>query len=884
MRTILYTATMNVRADVVLEPFPTLGVDETAQALAADLEEGLAEEEAAERQEVFGPNVLENARRDTWLRTLLVQFKSPLILLLLAAAVVTFAIGDYNDSFFILAAVLVNAGLGYYQEHKAEKALAELKTYLRQRARVIRDGKEYEIDATELIPGDLIRLTQGDRVPADARLVFVNDLQADEAVLTGEALPAVKQIESVTAESSLGDQVSMVFAGSLITQGIGTALVCRIGQTTELGRIAAMVGESENEETPLQAMIQKFSVRASLFLGLLTLVIFVTGVLSGEPIVDMFVTAVAVAVSAVPEGLPIAMTVILAIGVQRMARRKGVVRKLAAAEALGSTDVILTDKTGTLTTAQMEIGVLIPQAGVTEDELLRLALVNVNVLIENPEAPPLEWRIDGKFIETSLARSAALRGVDVAAFRDTLSIADTLQFNAINKFSATLVDGERGQELVFLGAPDILLGFTALSDDVRSAVQARIEEEAAGGALVLGVAIRKVRATSMFSFKEFEPADLEFKGLITLHDPIRTNVPNAIRLMEDSGIRVILVTGDHRGTAESIARAAGLTIQKGGILDAAELRALSDDELASRLSTLSIVARVSPLDKMRIVRAFQAEGKVVAMTGDGVNDAPGIKQADVGIAMGSGTAVARDVADLVLLDDNFETIAAAVDEGRQIMGNLRKVLVYLLSDTADELFLIGGALLVGLAIPLTALQILWVNFFSDSFPAIAFAFEKERDHDVRQGNARTKLFDPLMNFLILFIGVATSAFLFALYWFLLKAGYPEDLVRTFIFASFASYTLFSAFAFRSLTRNIFSYAFFSNPALLAGVAFGLVLIVAALYVPFLQLLLDTVALPLPWVLGVLGVALVNIVAIEFGKWFFRAFLGRKTSVGKRQLA
>lgn len=866
-----YTVEVTISTDVFLQPYQSLTKEEAAAILSADVEEGLTEEEVLVRVRTFGMNILEKSAGSSWFSILLGQFKSPLILLLLGAALITFIIGDYKDSLFILAAVIVNAGLGYYQEHKAEKALAELKTYLRQRARVIRAGREYEIDATELVPGDLIRLTQGDRVPADARLVFVNDLQVDEAILTGEALPAQKGVEPTPAESALGDQVSMLFAGTLVTQGIGTAVVCRTGSATELGRIATLVGQSENEETPLQAAIRKFSVKASIFLGALTLIIFFVGLYAGQPLATMFVTAVAIAVSAVPEGLPIAMTVILAIGVQRMARRKGVVRKLAAAEALGSTDIILTDKTGTLTTAKMEIGALIPQEGVIATELLRLALTNVNVLIENPTAPPAEWRIDGRLIEASLTRSAALRGVAITAVREALPVLDSLPFNPLNKFSVALIEEEGNRRLVFLGAPDILLAFTTLAVGERNAVLERIEAEAYAGALVLGVATKNLDDGIVFSFDNLAPSDIEFQGLITLHDPIRTNVPAAIRLVEDSGIRVILVTGDHRGTAEAVARAVGLHIAEGGILDAAELRALSDTELAARLSTLSVVARVSPLDKMRIVTAFQAQGKVVAMTGDGVNDAPGIKQADVGIAMGSGTAVARDVADFVLLDDNFETIAAAVDEGRQIMSNLRKVLVYLLSDTTDELFLIGGALLAGLAMPLTALQILWVNFFSDSFPAIAFAFEKERDGTVRRNGARSRLFDPLMSFLILFIGVATSAFLFVLYWILLKAGYPEDLVRTFVFASFASYTLFSAFAFRSLTRSILSYSFFSNPAMLGGVGIGLALIGIGIYVPFLQTLLDTVALPWEWVGGVLGIALLNILFIECAKWLFRSF-------------
>ena len=343
----------------------------------------------------------------------------------------------------------------------------------------------------------------------------------------------------------------------------------------------------------------------------------------------------------------------------------------------------------------------------------------------------------------------------------------------------------------------------------------------------------------------------------------------AIHKVELAGIKTVIMTGDHRGTALAIAKEVGMKIDNDSVLDATELRLLGDEDLKKRLSSLRVISRVTPLDKMRIIKMFQEMGEVVAMAGDGVNDAPSIKQADIGIAMGSGTEVARDVADLVLLDNNFETIVSAVEEGRQIMNNIRKVLVYLLSDTADELFLIGGSLVVGLPLPMNALQILWVNFFSDSFPAVAFAFEKNIDGLTKRPRRNEGvLFDPLIKFLILFIGISTSAFLFALYWTLLRAGFQEDLVRTFIFASFGSYTLFVAFSLRSLEKGIFRYSLFSNRYLFAGISIGILLMAMAIYLPFLQSLLKTVSLPFPWVLGVILVGVLNVVAVEFGKWIF----------------
>ncbi|MDO8496232.1 MAG: HAD-IC family P-type ATPase, partial [bacterium] len=358
--------------------------------------------------------------------------------------------------------------------------------------------------------------------------------------------------------------------------------------------------------------------------------------------------------------------------------------------------------------------------------------------------------------------------------------------------------------------------------------------------------------------------------LITLHDPVRPSIKETIRRVELAGIKTVIITGDHRGTAIAIAREVGMIIDDSNVLDATELRTLSDNDLKKRLPMLRVISRVSPLDKMRVVKAFQELGEVVAMTGDGVNDAPSIKQANIGIAMGSGTEVARDVADLVLLDDNFETIAASVEEGRQILNNIRKVLVYLLSNTADGLLLIGGALIVGLALPLNALQILWVNFFTDSFPAVAFAFEKDIDGLVhRPRNIKSGLFDPLMKFLILFIGLSTSALLFVLYWLLLRVGFPEEIVRTFIFASFGSYTLFLTLSIRSLEKSILEYPLFSNRYLVMGIGIGIIMMAAAIYVPFLQSLFGTVSLPFYWVLGVVLIGILNIVAIELGKMIFR---------------
>ena len=856
--------------DILSNKFWNLPHKDVIELFETDTEKGLSSSDVKKRLEVFGRNTFESGKKTSKLTIFLSQLKSPLILILIAAGIITLVISHFSDAVFIFIAVIVNSILGYWQENKAERALAELKTYLKQRARVIRDGKEREIDAEEIVPGDIIRLAQGDRVPADARLVFVNDFQVDESVLTGESLPVSKLLNEVSGFATVADQTSMIFAGTLVTQGVSSAVVCRTNASTELGKIASLIANSEDEKTPLQKAITKFSIFLSILLGILTLAVFVIGILSGRPGLEMFLTSVAIAVSAIPEGLPISMTVILAIGVERMAKRKGVVRKLIAAEALGGTTVILTDKTGTLTMAKMVMSKVIPFR-LNEEKILTLALANTEVLVENPEDHPESWRMNGKIMETSLVRSIALRGVSFTEITDKSHVLQSIPFNAVQKFSASLIK-ESGKHLIVLfGAPDILLKHSSLSYEEKADILEKINELASSGERVLGLATKEVQPEKDFSFsKDFNPVDFAFDGLITFRDPVRTGIKDTIARVGQAGIKTIIMTGDHRGTALAVAREIGMDINELSVLDASELATMSDTELKVRLPQVTVISRVTPSDKLRITKLFQELGEVVAMTGDGVNDAPAIKQANVGIAMGSGTEVAQSVADLVLLDDNFETIVAAIEEGRQILGNIRKVLVYLLSNTADGLILIGGSLLVGIPLPLNALQILWVNFFSDSFPAVAFAFEKEGDSLRHKPNGKKMvLFNPLMKFLILVIGLSTSAFLFVAYYILLKLGYDPVIVRTFTFAAFGTYTLLVAFSVRSLDQSILSYSLFSNRYLTGGIFIGFVLMAVAIYVPVLQTLFGTVSLPLNWILGVFLIGLSNIILIEIAKKLFR---------------
>ncbi|MDP1706329.1 MAG: HAD-IC family P-type ATPase [bacterium] len=852
------------------EKFWHLSVEDTAKQLETDIDGGLAASEAEGRLGQFGRNVIQSAKRTARIRIFLNQLKSPLILILISAGVIMLSISHYRDALFIFVAVIVNSILGFYQENKAENALSELKTYLKQRTRVIRGGKEKEIDAEEIVVGDIIRLSQGDRVPADARIIFVNDFQVDEAVLTGESLPVSKSADRSVESAGLSDQNSMLFAGTLVMQGICSAIVCRTGANTELGKIAELLAVSGNEKTPLQSAITRFSIYSSIILGVLTLVVFIIGISAGYSSLEMFLTAVAIAVSAIPEGLPVSMTVILAVGVERMAKRRGVVRKLVAAEALGSATVILTDKTGTLTMAQMVLSKIIPFQ-IDEKTLFTRALSNANVLIENPEDNPESWHMSGRIMETALVRAAALRGMALAEIAAKDHVLQNMPFNAVQKFSTSLVN-ESGRHLaIFFGAPDILLRHSSLDSTEKEIILEQIDSLASSGERVLGVAVKEISRIGNFSLsKDLPLSDLSFNGLITFRDPVRPGIKQAISQVGYAGIKTVILTGDHRGTAMAVAREVGLRVDEQSVLDAAELVNLSDEDLRKRLPELSVISRVTPFDKLRIAKLFQEAGEIVAMTGDGVNDAPSIKQADVGIAMGSGTEVAQSVADLVLLDDNFETIVAAIEEGRQILRNIRKVLIFLFSSIMDELILIGGSLLMGLALPLNALQILWVNFFTDSFPAMAFAFEKDSSglgHQPPRG--RMKLFDPFMKFLILIIGFSTSALLLLIYFFLLRWGFDEAIVRTFVFATFGTYTLLLSFSIRNLDKSILSYPVFSNFYLTGGTTIGLALMAAAIYVPGLQTFFGTVALPISWVIGVILIGIFNIALVEITKIFFR---------------
>ncbi len=845
--------------------------------------EGLHEAEAEARLKQFGGNTLPRARRFTVLGILGRQFYSPLIFILVGASVLTIFLQEWIDTAVILLAIFVNAGLGFFQEYRAETTLEKLTTYVKERTRVIRNDVEQEIDSLLIVPGDVIRLSYGARIPADARLIEVNELSIDESVLTGESLAVRKSVDVLSEGAELPERVNMVHAGTLVIEGTALAVVTTTGTATEIGKIARLVSETEHEPTPLQKALARLGWFIFIGITFLVTIIFFLGLSRGIPFFEMLLMAAAISVGAVPEALPIALTVILAVGVQRLAGKRGIIRKLAAAETLGSATVIMTDKTGTLTEANMRlvdvrtatelITIPPPREAIThlapaEKEILSDALWGADVLLENPEAPKHEWRFSGKPIEAAIARAAHTHGIDVPETSKTRS--SLLTFNSTNKFS---ISGNHEKELyVVVGAPDILLARSRLTKEDFLAMESEVNRLSAEGKRLLGVArvpSERSQHLKKGAARAEHAADLLFLGILVFQDPLRKDAAESIQKIEHLGARVVMLTGDLKGTALSIAHELGWDVDEGSVLTGEELRGLPDEALNAKLDDIRIFARVTPEDKLRIGRLYQKRGEIVAMTGDGVNDAPSLKAVNIGVALGSGTDVAKGVADLILLNDSFSTMVHAIEEGRRILENIRKVFVYLTSTCLDAVFLIGGALLAGLPLPISALQIIWVNFFTGSLPALSFAFEKEYAKHARGRGAEILTIE--VKTLTLGIGAFSSLLLFSMYWFLLHTGIATEQAKSTVFVCFALYGLVVAYSFRSLHTSMFRMPLFENTTLNWSVMFGITLIAVTILTPFMREIFALAPLTLPLFALVIAWLVLNILLVETTKWVFRSF-------------
>lgn len=844
---------------------------------------GITDKEAADRLLKYGNNTFHNKEKISITALFFKQFLSPLIFLLIGAGVLTFMLAEWVETIVIALAVLLNVALGFYHEYHAENTLDKLTTYIKDRARVIRNGREQEIDSLLLVPGDIIKLSYGARVPADARILSVNDFSVDEAILTGESMPVSKSDEAVALTALVAERKNIAHAGSLVVEGYATAIVYGTGNETEIGKIASVVSKTTRTKTPLQRSVSYLAWFIFFAVGIIVFLILILGITRGEPLIPMLILSAAVAVGAVPEALPIALTVILAIGSERIANKKGIVRHLTAAETLGSATLIMTDKTGTLTLADMQL-VSVNETGkilgsrLAKEEgkeflktfsqgqktLLELSLLNVDVSIENPEEDQSKWVFRGRPFEVNIVKACRAHHISldtISSLSSNFASYVTLPFNSTNKFSVTEKDGN----YVVMGAPDILLSMSKISKEEYLQIESWIDETSREGKRLIGIATVEKKHKKHFSIEDIK--DLNFLGMFAFYDPIRPLVPAAIKNIESHGIKMVLVTGDLVGTAISVAKSLDWAVLEEETLTGADIQSLSDRQLLDIIPKIKIFARVTPEDKLRIGRLYQSLGEVVAMTGDGVNDAPALKAMDIGIAIGSGSDVAKSASDLVLLDDNFETISLAIDEGRRILSNVRKSFTYLMSNSFDEVFVIGGSLLVGLPLPITALQIIWVNLFTGSLPALAFAFDEDMDKEKRKGGGANLIFTKSVKIFIFGVGILSSLLLFLLYYFLIKIGLDIAVARSVFFVCFSSYILAIAFSFRSLNRPLFSYSIFSNKKLNISIIIAVSILILTMSVPAIRNIFGLAPLPASWLPFIAFWLILNIILVEGAKYF-----------------
>jgi len=854
-----------------------LDSQEVIKILKTNSKKGLSEKEIKKRQKDSGPNKLPEEEVLSSLKIFLEQFQSPLIYILIIAGIITLVLKEYTDAIVIFGAVFLNVAVGFFQENKATRALTKLKTIVKYETQVMREGNIKVVDSTEIVPGDIFILNSGDKVPADGRIIENHNLKTNEMALTGEWLPAKKISEVLPAQTPLADRDNMVYMGTTVEDGKAKVVTVGTSLDTEIGKVAEMVKGAKETKTPLQKKLAGFAKIIGGVIALISVFIFIEGVATGNSFLEMFTTAVAVAVAAIPEGLPVALTVILALGMQRILKRKGLVRKLLAAETLGSTSIIATDKTATLTEGKMELAEVftLNNKKTAQNLTLKIALLCNEAFIENPKEPVKKWRVRGRPTEKALLRAAIQAGLSREKLEKKEPKIEEISFNSKRKYGIVLHKSGRANNefyFYFLGAPEKLIELSNLKKNEREKLNQKLEDLTGNGYRVIAAACKKTRQVQFPLVKNLEKycQDLNFAGFLALHDPLRKEVKEAMKVCVRAGMKPILVTGDHKLTAKAVAKKLGFNIKEENILEGKDFDELSENEFDKKLEQIQIYARVEPRHKLRIIEAWQARKEVVAMTGDGINDAPALKRADIGIALGSGTDVAKEVSDLILLPDNFSIIVGAIEEGRAILDNIRKVITYLLSDSFSEVVLVAGALLAGFPLPILPAQILWVNLVEDGLPDIALAFEpKEKDLMQQKPHSQSApLLTKEMKVIIFIIGIATDLILLGLFFWLWRNNHNLPYVRTMVFAALAINSLFYVFSCKSLRRNLWHINPFSNRYLVGAVAIGFLMLTAAIYIPALQSLLKTVPLGFYDWLILVGLGLANIILIEATKWYF----------------
>ncbi len=867
-------------------PWHAMTVEEVLNELKTSLK-GLSSREASARLQEYGPNELEETKKRGVLEVFVDQFKSVLVALLVFAAVFSVLIREYVDAAAIGAILIVNSILGTIQEYRAERALEALKRLAAPRAAVIRDGVQVKIASTEVVPGDVIVLQAGDRVPADARLIESVNLKVDESVLTGESVPVEKLADVVLDEDTpLSERRNMIYSSTVVSYGRGKAVVVGTGMNTEIGRIAAMVQLEEKEETPLQRRLDSFGKKLGAFILLLTALVTVEGIYelrgleSLSVLEEVVLTGISLAVSAVPEGLPAVVTVALAIGVQRMASRNAIVRRLAAVETLGSATVIATDKTGTITMNEMTVRQVWVSGRLLDVGSLEIssspeislhspvdALVKGSVLCNDSDIEERGGELVkvGDPTELALLSMAWNLRVDYRELRRLHPRVAEVPFDSARKRMTTF--HSLGEEvLAFMkGAPEVVLSlcdrvlweggeFRELDKGLRAEINEVTRDMAARALRVLAVAYKRIPEGEELGPRQ--ESGMVLVGLVGMMDPPRPEVPDAVRKAKRAGIRVVMVTGDHALTAAAVAREVGID-DSGRVVTGWELDSMSDEELQEVVKEVSVFARVSPEHKLRILKALKAGGDVVAMTGDGVNDAPAVKKADIGIAMGiRGSDVTREAADMVLTDDNFATIVNAIEEGRRIYENIRKFIRLLLSANWDEIMVVSAAAFLDLPLPFLPLQILWLNLLTDGLPAMALGLDPP-DEDVMERGPRDpneEIYHGMLWYITVAALVAAVASLVP-FWLELKVTGDVTRARTLAFTIAVVFELFLALNCRSPRKYVYSSwsALTANKALLLAIASSFALQLVVIYLPPLQLVFKTAPLNLrDWGLVLVG--------------------------------
>lgn len=831
---------------------------------------GLTTQQAEEKLKEFGFNELERKKQLPWFKLLLDQFKSPLIYILFFAGLVTLFLKEWTDTVVIFLAVGMNTVLGFIQEFKAEKSLVALRQMLVSHSNVIRDGQEQQIESKNIVPGDLVVLKTGEKIPADGKIIEEVDLSVNEAMLTGESAPVKKH------------KKEDVFMGTVVVGGRGRILVEATAMQTKMGHIAGSLKETIDEQTPLKEQIGKLSKILAIVFSLICVVIFFEGLLRQRPWLEMFTLSTAVAVAAIPEGLVISLTVILTLGMQRILKRKGLVRRLLAAETLGSVDIICADKTGTLTEGKMRV----VESDFLNSDLGQKGVVLCNNLINPLEISMMEWmkeRLKNKKTKTDIS--------SIKHLNEKYSRLDEIPFSSERKFIATLHKGGNKKEgLIYLsGAPEMVMQIAELTKTEKQEWKDKLNQHTQKGLRAVSFAYIKgdlnklktrfaklKKGLAKFDGKvdgNYDFLQLKWLGLLLFEDPPRLEVKTALAACQKAGINVKVITGDYKNTAVAVLQKVGLTdggLDGSSIMEGWELEKISDKQLKEKIDQLVLFCRTTPEQKIRIVQALQEKGHTVAMMGDGVNDALALKKSDIGVVVGSASEVAKETADMVLLDNNFNTIVAAVEEGRGIFANIKKVVLYLLADSFTEVILISGSLLLGLPVPILPAQILWVNLVEDGLPGLSLAFEP-KDKGLMEEKPRSKdshIIDKEIKILIFIIGIITDLLLLAMFLLFLGWQWNLGLIRTIIFAGLAIDSLLYVFSCKTLRKNLWQEHLLSNKFLFFSVVLGVVLLLAGIYVPALNRVLKTVPLkPAFWLL-ILGKGLVSIAGIETVKWLF----------------